>query len=178
MASGLSPEQSALAEKILFRLCFPKGKVKGRFKSVSPMASGKAPRLAEKPALSFQDTQDAWQIIVSMLMHGESVPDIFAACRKALLVNGSRRDFTPLEKASESELSTGLRSLDELERQRETRRQLVAIAKGIFSRDKSHSRKSRLSMAIRAVFGVWQTKNGNEISIDFVKSYFKGTGAA
>lgn len=177
MQSGLPESLDRLAQQILYRVAFPKGKVKGKSKSVTPKGKG-ASRGLEKPQVSWTDLQDAWQIICAHLTcrthEKQGAGEIFASVRRTLHANNNRRQMSAIETAAVPDVSFSLwKGTETLELQRERRKALLSIAKQIYKNDKSRTRKARFAMAIRPIFGVWQSKSGQAISKEFIASYYK-----
>ena len=131
----------------------------------------------EKSAVSATDLQDAWQIICAHLHAGthekQGAGEIFASVRKTLHANNNRRQMSDIETAGVSDVSFSLwKGCEALELQRKRRKALVSIAKAIHKKDPTRTKKSRLAMAIRPIFGIWESKGGQAISKEFIKSYY------
>ena len=178
LQSGLPEDLDRLAQQILYRVAFPKGKVKGMTgKSITPKGKNAGSRGMEKSAVSATDLQDAWQIICAHLSCGthekQGAGEIFASVRKTLHANNNRRQMSAIETAAVCDVSFSLwKGCEALDLQRARRKALVSIAKAIHKNDTCRTRKARLAMAIRPIFGVWESKNGQSITKEFIKSYY------
>lgn len=182
LPSGLPEDRHRLAEQILYRIAFPKGRVAGMSgKSVTPKSRDSGSRGLERSAVSSHDLQDAWQIICAHLSASADseadIGQIFASVRRTLHANNNGRKIDSLSEAQEtaqmSAISFALwKGSEQSPLQLQKRKALLKLARHIYTNDKHRARRARYRMAVRAVFGVWVTRSGIKITKKFLKSYY------